>query len=564
MPAPASLIAVQPGGRRTRIPVQPLPFQIGRHASSNLVLRDSRASRNHARIDLDGDSFVILDAGSRHGVYVNGKRVERQLLKNSDRIEFGYPDSIQLIFAMDGAELNRILEQFDAREKTATTSGAGVNLAKLRAVLDVARSLQTSLSMDDVLNAVIDAALAVTGADRGFLLLRDESGLTIRVARDRRGNPLTEEDLRVPRRVIERALQSRRELLSMRFDAAGGASPEHSVADLELRSVICVPLVRLGQRGGEETGMISTSADTAGVLYMDSRSVTADLAGGNRELLQTLAIEASTILENARLLEEERAKQRIEEELDVARAIQQNLLPRELPSAGWFRAHGSSTASHQVGGDYFDVSKVNDSCWAAVVADVAGKGVSSALLASVLQGAFLAFSESPLAMRAMLRRINRFLSERTEGASYATLFCCTIDITGAMTYVNAGHCAPIVLSAQGRFEYLEPTATPVGLLEDSEFDAAVRQLAPSDKLIVYSDGVTEAQNTAGEFFGRRRLREAAARSAAGSCRQVHDAIQAAVAEFADAAEQSDDITLVVLEYRPEAMASSADPAPPAS
>ena len=133
----------------------------------------------------------------------------------------------------------------------------------------------------------------------------------------------------------------------MNFDPLGEGEtrPQTSVADLELRSVICVPLVRIRTGQGEATSVLSTGSETVGVLYMVSRLRAADLAGGNRELLQTLAIEASTVLENARLLEEERAKQRMEEELRVARGIQQNLLPRELPATGWFRASGSSAAT---------------------------------------------------------------------------------------------------------------------------------------------------------------------------------------------------------------------------
>ena len=115
--------------------------------------------------------------------------------------------------------------------------------------------------------------------------------------------------------------------------------------------------IRTGQ--GDATSVLSTGSETVGVLYMDSRMAAADLAGGNRELLQTLAIEASTVLENARLLEEERAKQKMEEELRLARTIQQSLLPGKLPADGWLRACGSSVASHEVGGDYFDVTRVN-------------------------------------------------------------------------------------------------------------------------------------------------------------------------------------------------------------
>src|SRR5690242_1219149 len=462
---PASLVVVDPNGHRTRVEIKPVPFKIGRQADNQLVLRDSRASRNHAQILLENGQYVVEDSGSRHGIYVNGTRVERQLLRNSDRIEFGVPDSYQLIFALDGAELKRLMEQLPAQEQAVKT-GAGSNLAKLRAVLEVARTLQTGFSTQEVLNAVVDAALTVTGAERGFLLLRREDDLEVRVARDNRGRPLAESDLRVPRRVMKRALEHRRELLSMNFDPleAGEAGLEHSVADLDLRSVVCLPLVRISGGGGQDTSVLSTQSDTVGVLYMDSRALAADLSGGNRELLQTLAIEASTILENARLLAEERRKEKIEEELSVARAIQQSLLPRQLPSEGWFRACGSSIASHQVGGDYFDVIAVSESCWATVVADVSGKGVSSALLASLLQGAFLTAAEGSAAMADKVAHINRFLHERTEGGKYATIFYCLLDRAGRLRYINAGHCAPILISQDGRHEYLETTAMPVGLL----------------------------------------------------------------------------------------------------
>ncbi len=548
----ASLIVVDPNGHRARVEIKPVPFKIGRQADNDLILRDSRASRNHAQIVLENGQYIIEDAGSRHGVYVNGTRVERQFLRNSDRIEFGVSDSYQLIFALDGAELKRLMEQLPGQEQI-VRAGAGANLAKLRAVLEVARTLQTSFSTQDVLNSVVDAALTVTGAERGFLMLRRTDDLEIKVARDNRGKPLAESDLRVPRRVIRRALEQRRELLSMNFDphAASEITTEHSVADLELRSVVCVPLVRINAGAAQDTSVLSTQNDTVGLLYMDSRGVAADLSGGNRELLQTLAIEASTILENARLIEEERQKEKIEEELSVARTIQQSLLPRRLPTEGWFRACGSSIASHQVGGDYFDVVKVSESCWATVVADVSGKGVSSALLASLLQGAFLTASDASDQMAPQVQRINRFLNERTEGGKYATIFYCLLDRDGSLHYINAGQCAPILLSRDGRWEYLATTAVPVGLLPQAEFVVEKRQLAPGDRLVIYSDGVTEAQNAHSEFFGRKHLREIAVSHAADAGPALHDAVLGAVKTFVDSAPQADDITLVVIEYQPD-------------
>ena len=548
---PASLIVTDPGGHRTRVPIAPLPFLIGRQPQSNLILRDSRVSRTHARIVFEHGGYVLEDTGSRHGIFVNGQRIDRQPLANSDRIDFGAQDSYQLLFMMDGAELRRLMEQVAAPEATPGAPGLGGGLARLRAVLDLARTLQGSFSLEDVLVQVVDTALAVTGSERGFLLLKSDDGLETRVARHRRGHKLPLDELRVPRTVIHRALQHRRELLFMNFDAsaAGGHTAEHTVADLDLRSVVCVPLVRIRAGQGDTTSLLTTGAETVGVLYLDSRLAAADMAGGNRELLQTLAMEASTVLENARLLEEERAKQRMEEELKVARDIQQSLLPRSLPSAGWLRAAGSSVASAQVGGDYYDVIAVNDRCWGAVVADVSGKGVSSALLAALLQGALIPAIDHADVLTRRMERLNTFLIDRTGGEKYATVFYCLLDQSGRLDYVNAAHCPPIVVRPSGETAELGATGVPVGLLEGSKYELAGRQLSPGEKVVIYTDGVTEAQDARGAFFGRKRLFDLVRANAGASSSELHDAIQGAVREFTEGAPQSDDITLVVLDYR---------------
>jgi serine phosphatase RsbU (regulator of sigma subunit) len=548
---PASLVVLDPNGNRTRVPIDAVPFVIGRAPESNLIVRDSRVSRTHARILAESGEYVIEDAGSRHGTFVNGARVTRQALHGSDRIEFGIADSYHLIFSLDGAELKGLIEHVGAAERPASAPhGVGGGLAKLRAILDLARMLQSSFSTDDVLAQVVDTALAITGSERGFLLLRKGHGLEARVARNRQGRTLHESELRVPREVIHRALQQRRELLFMNFDPLGGADarPQNTIADLELRSVICVPLVRIRTAHGDATNVLSTSNETVGALYMDSRVSAADMTGGNRELLQTLAIEASTVLENARLLEEERAKRRMEEELTLARNIQQSLLPREFPSEGWFRAAGSSVASREVGGDYFDVSPVNADCWSVVVADVSGKGVSSALLASLLQGALITASDHAGAIGMRIHRLNRFLLERTAGEKYATIFYALLNRGGRVSYVNAAQCPPIVLRSSGEMTELNATGVPVGLVESAEFIVVEHQLAPGDKIVIYSDGVTEAQNTAGEFFGVKRLKNVVRQNARGTCVQIHDAIQDAVSEFAAGAPQTDDVTVLVLQY----------------
>ncbi len=553
MEAPA-LIVVAPNGLRSRVELFPLPFHIGRHADNHLVLHDNRTSRRHARIVREGDAYVVEDAGSRHGVFVNGRRVEKHRLEGGDRIEFGVPESWQILFTPEGSELSRLVQSSVSMRPEAATEGIGANLGRLKAVLEIARTLQTSYSLHDVLNSVVDAALAVTGAERGFLLLHNGTELEIRCARDCACHALGEDALRVPRRVIRQALQSRRDLLSMSFEPPGPeGAPGDSVSDLELRSVVCVPLIRMHSAGDRQTVPLETQ--TAGLIYMDSRYTAREIAAGDRELLQTLAIEASVIIENARLLEEEREKKKMDEELRLARAMQQSLLPRTLPREGWFRVAGSSVASEQVGGDYFDVSPLRAEVpgsegWAVLVADVSGKGVSAALVAGLLQGAFFNMSGACEVMPRHMSRINRFLNDRLDPGKYATIFFAAIHPDGRMRYVNAGHCIPLVVAPSGSTAYLETTGAPAGLLEESDFASEELCLQPGEKVVIYSDGVTDAQDPAGNSYGRSRLRQTIEANAQKSCTQLHGAIRDSVTAFTEGTPQLDDITLLVLEFRP--------------
>lgn len=288
-----ALAVTNPSGNRSRVTIDVLPFLIGRQGDNHLVLRDNRISRSHARIEGENGEYFVEDLDSRAGVFLNGQRVKRAQLHEGDRVDFGFHDSYRLVFTLEEDELNRFLGQLSA----AASTGAS-NLSKLRSLVEVARALQSSLSTADVLAAVVDAAMSVTGAERGFLLLGKDDQLEVSVARDRRGAPLDQSDLKVPRSLIHRALKTRRDLLSMTFDPSGadGVRPDMSVAGLELRSVVCVPLIQVRTGSLQETVATSLN-ETVGVLYMDSRQSAADLSSGNREILQTLALEASTILE---------------------------------------------------------------------------------------------------------------------------------------------------------------------------------------------------------------------------------------------------------------------------
>ncbi|HEX8984794.1 MAG TPA: SpoIIE family protein phosphatase [Bryobacteraceae bacterium] len=534
-PAPAILLVRSPTGVENQLRIDPLPFRIGRQSDNDLVLRDNRASRYHARIVAEQGSYAVQDLKSSYGVFLNGKRVEHAVLHPGDRIEFGAPDSYRLTFELGQGRQSSI--------------GGATPLAKLCATLEVARALQSSLSIEDVLAAVVDAALTITGCERGFLMLRTGEDLDVRVARSRTG-PLDKSDLRVPTRLLWRALRQRREFLSMNFDAGGEAlnATELSVYNLELRSVVCVPLVAVRAGSVERTSTLTAADDTVGLLYMDSRAGHADLSSGGRELLTTLALEASTVLENARLIEQQWARQRMEQELRIARQIQESLLPRALPDSGWFRAAASSIPSLEVGGDYVDIRRLREDCWAAVTVDVSGKGVGAAILASLLQGMFLASPHSRLSIMEMFGRVNRYLNERTGGEQYATAFYCTLDSNGSLRWINAGHPPPILLRRTGVLESLNANGTPLGMLEESEYLVAETPLERGDRIVVYTDGLIEAQNRARKFYGLERLREAVLANAGADTQGLHRNLLAACDAFTGHEPQRDDVTLSILEF----------------
>jgi sigma-B regulation protein RsbU (phosphoserine phosphatase) len=547
------LLVEHPSGGRSRHAVDQVPFEIGRQPDNQLVLRDNRISRRHARISLEDGKYVLTDLASRSGIFLNGFRLNAPaVLSSGDQIDFGVEDGYRLTFALESEGLARLMGSFADQ---AAAPGAQ-NLAKLRSLVEVARALQTSLSTDDVLAAVVDAALTITSTERGFLLLREGDDLKIRIARDCGQRPLAAEELRVPTKLIHRALASRRDMLTMNFDPYAGADPSLTVAQLELRSVICVPLVRLrttarsATASPDATQMLDAAQDTVGVLYLDSRAAPADLSAGNRELLQTLALEASTILENARLLEEERNRHKLEEEMSIARGIQQSLLPRILPTDSWFSVCGSSVPAAQVGGDYFDVRPADNGHWSIVVADVSGKGVSSALMASFLQGAFVAAHHRPESMVDHLVRVNRFLLERMEGEKYATVFYAILQPDGVLHYANTGICPPALVRKSGKIERLESNGMPLGLFDEAPYEVAQLTMEQGDVIVAFSDGVEDSSNAAGDCFGKARVREAL--SLGGTPNELHVRLRDATIQFAGAAPQVDDVTVVAFGYRPTA------------
>ncbi|HEY3740947.1 MAG TPA: FHA domain-containing protein, partial [Bryobacteraceae bacterium] len=244
-PRPAALVVINPSGNRAKALITSTPFTIGRQSENHLTLRDNRISRVHARIIYE-NGYYIEDQNSRHGTFVNGERVQRKALHSSDRVEFGFDDSYKLLFLYDDDEIGRLLQQMQTGQSLVT---GGTNLAKLRAMVEVARTLQNSFAASEVLAAVVDAALTITNTTRGYLILREEGHLKVRVARDQTGRPI-EHAPQISLEVLEGALIHRRDFLTVTVPLSDG------------QTALTVPLVRIRSGDAEETHVVSTGDNT--------------------------------------------------------------------------------------------------------------------------------------------------------------------------------------------------------------------------------------------------------------------------------------------------------------
>jgi len=541
------LVVVEPNGTRREIQVTAFPFRIGRQAGNELTLRDSRISRQQAQITADDGAFVIEDMGSRHGTFVNGERVLRHELKPKDRVDFGMPDSYKLIYVGDGATIEELVEKVEA---PAPTESGSRGLYHLGVLLEVARTLGTGLSLEDVLTAVLDAAIQVTRTERGVLLLANPAGeLQMAVARDAQRLTLRPDQLQVSQSVVKRVATTRRELIVTDTGAETAVSAQESVARLELHTIVAIPIDKLPVIETLDATISTRQGELIGVLYMDSHASSSAFTDLDRQVLSTLAREAATVVENARLFADSRAKARLDHEIEIASQIQRQLLPKALPNLPDVAVAGSTLSCHSVGGDCFDVIELGGGRHGFFVGDVAGKGISAALLATLLQGVFFTTAAMDISLPGVFSRVNTYLCERSGEDRYATVFYGVLDKLGRFEYVNAGHVPPLVRRKSGALESLSSANFPVGMFAEADYQSARVNLDPGDFLVVYTDGVSEASNVQTEMFEESRLREILEKFNGETVEELAQAIRDGVKTFTQGAAQSDDITVLAIQYK---------------
>ena len=522
------VIIIETAGERRRVVPSKWPFTIGRAEDCDAAITDFRVSRLHARLEEANGEYFIVDAGSRHGTFVNGVRAERTRVKNNDEITLGV-SGLKLIF-LEGTPVSSATQVLLRKISSDSVSS---ELEKLTLFLEAARTLGAGVVVNDVLRNMLDYALRLTKAERGFVYLKQPNGETaLACGLDNIGNTL-DHDANVTRSVVREAMSTAAEFITGDATQQSALAARQSIVLNELRTVIAIPLRERRLAGN------ALAAKVDGVLYLDSRSVSRNLSGVSHDVLRALAGECTAVLESARLMEAQQAAKQYRQEMEIAASMQRSLISESEVDSDFARVRGRSIPCKEVGGDFFDVFVSSDAV-TVIVVDVSGKGISAALLASVIHGMFYAQISSGARLADAVAAINRFLCSRVAGQKYATLVVAQLRNNGALEILNCGHVPPIVVE-NGATTQVRDGDLPVGLLAQAGFHAIERQLGVGSRLCVLTDGISESEDAQGEEFGLGRVEQ-----------YVHapDALSeilAAVQLFCGQGEAQDDRTLVVLE-----------------
>ncbi len=509
----AHLLVTHPNGTTETVPLSRLRTTIGRSARSDVCIPDAFASRLHAEVRQEGDSFWISDLGSANGTKLNGALLSIPIpLHQGGEIQIG---ETKIKFD-DGGQISKSISSTliaDATEALDPSNTISFSIRKHQTaeILDSSLSSRTDLlgliskvgvallsssGLDETLNQVASLVFEAVPAERVIIMLRDEQtkdGMQIKVARVR-GEDEQIAEVRISRAIMTEVMENGKSVLTS--DAQQDPRFASQTIVLQgIRSVLAVPLC-VDER------------HVFGLIYADSPTNTNTFSSEHLDILTTLASVASIRVENASLLDERINRERMERELELATEIQQRFQPSGPPVLEGYEFQGISFSCYEIGGDYYD------------------------------------FIE-PLVQ--LVTSVNEYLTENTPGNRFITFFVTELDpATGELTFINAGHNPALIGRADGTIEQLDSSGLPLGLMGFAEYEVGKAQLNSGDVLFIYSDGVSEANNLAEDEFGMERLIQVISANVGRSASGIRDKVESALSDFTGTAAPNDDITLVIV------------------
>ncbi len=523
---------------------------IGRSMKSNLSVADRFLSRQHARLFLSEGEWQIEDLGSRNGTFVNGTQINAPTtVKAGDVIALSASvirvsdkgaapataDQRQLIDAgsifRPATELIQASTILPPPEQDPTEQAIRRHAERLSILNDVHQTLATSISLEELLDLILDRTFDHLQPQHGVVYLKDQNDELFPAA----NRPLVDADdivlsKNLSREVVDKGMAAL--VHDVRVDERFAEAK--SLVDAGIRSVVAAPL--------------TDPKGTIGMIVLSSSADVRVFSEDDMQLLSSLASVAALRIRNLALAEEAAERRRLQEEVAIARQLQVSLIPDHLPDVPGYEIYGGNTPSQGVSGDYYEViERLDGSECVLFIADVSGKGIAASLLTAYIEALSSAPIEDGLDPDQVFSRVSRRLYRRTPHERFATAFLAVLDPpSGVVRYANAGHNPPLLLRSDGSVEQLRATGIPLGLLPLGEYESCQVTMTAGDTLVTYTDGITEATNPADEEYGPERLETLCCEKSSQGLEALAETLQEDLERFAEGVPFADDQTLVML------------------
>lgn len=513
---------------------------IGRSSKADLVLSDRFLSRQHARFYREADGWMVEDLGSRNTTLLNGRP-----LATPSRV--GPGDLVKLsetVITVEGeGAASRPPSQSDVRTSSSDTivlrsasellaASERESAGRLKLLNEVHRALAASLSLEELLEAVLDRTFAHLGPEEAVIFLKKPYGGVERAASRRL--PSARGDFFYSRSLESEVAEKGQAALVLDAQTDARFAAAESIMSSGVRSLIAAPLL--------------DASGSLGMIVLSSRIHVRRFAEQDLELLTALGSVAALRIRNLSLAEESARRRELEKEMALAREIQLALLPEHLPEIEGYSVFAVNDASRAVSGDFYEfLGRDEGGEQVMVIADVSGKGMAASLLAASFDALLMGPIEVGHPPDLICSRISRRLFMKTPPERYVTAFIAALDpATGRFSYTNAGHNAGLLIRTDGTVQKLEANGMPLGLFPVVEYEKVEITLSPGDLVLLYTDGITEAANPAGDEFGLERLQAVAQKYAQEPLVALAVAIETAVEVFADGTPFGDDRTVVLV------------------
>ncbi|HVT05040.1 MAG TPA: SpoIIE family protein phosphatase [Thermoanaerobaculia bacterium] len=512
---------------------------LGRSSDCTVPIKDRFLSRHHAELIKNGNGWILHDCGSANGTFLNGARIEKDVeLRRGDRIAFG--DS-EIVFDSESSSGSHSLSVHDSDASSEVSipihdlekeASADRQAARLRILNDLALELIEDRPLNELFDFILDRVMKLLSPSRAAIALLEEDRKTFLSVNLRRRDGTDTTDLTISRTLLAEVVDEKKVVSFLDVSENEKLGRAMSIISQSIRSAICAPLV--------------VGDAVRGILYVDFLLSQPQVSSDELRLLGQIARFAAVKLETTRLREEAYAKQKMDEELRTAYEIQSRLLPSSPPVVEGFDFAGVNHPCRTVSGDYYDFVVQPDGRIYFVIADVSGKGITAALVMASLATAFNIFTRTNPTPAQLVRELNVTLCPKLSPRKFVTLFAGLLDpVSGVIEYTNAGHVPPLLLTASGVSE-LRETDMVVGLFATSTYHDQKVKLEPGDSLILFTDGIVEAENSDQVELGISPVLEIIAPLHRSPPMALLERIEQRVREHAGGAPAGDDITLLAL------------------